>query len=131
MKVPRGELVPILIKLSDKLPAKKFSTGAASYLLENNLTGELDSLTRDMIDYRAKDGVVEVTAVSAHTLSDTAINNVTSQVKRLYPKARRIIVNQQIDQDQIGGVRLELPGQQLDLSVRGKLNQLKQLTAVS
>jgi len=131
MSMRRSELVPVLIKLSSTLSAKKFSNEVASYLLEKNLTAELDSLTRDMIDYRAKDGLVEVTAISAHKLSAAAVKDVSRQVKRLYPKARRIIINQRIDQDQIGGVRLELPGQQLDLSVRGKLNQFKQLTAES
>lgn len=121
--------MPVLIKLSSELPAKKFTDEVASYLLDNNLTSELDSLTRDLISYRAKNGIVELTAVSAHPLSAMAIKEVKAKVKQLYPKAKRIILNQRIDQDQIGGVRLELPGQQLDLSVRGKLNQFKQLTA--
>ena len=129
MKLARHELVPILMKLSDKLPARKFSNEVASYLLDNNLTGELDSLTRDLNSYRAANGVVEVTAVSAHKLSETALKEVRAKVKQFYPKAKRIIIDQRLDPSQIGGVRLELPDQQLDLSVRGKLNRFKQLTA--
>jgi F0F1-type ATP synthase delta subunit len=131
MKIPRNELVPVLAKLSGKMPAKKFAGEVAGYLLDENRTGELDSLARDLVDYRAKNGVVEVTAVSAHRLSDTALKEVKQKVKQLYPQARSIIINQQIDASQIGGVRLEFPGRQLDLSLRAKINKFKQLTAVN
>lgn len=129
MKVPRSELVPVLAKLSQKLPPKKFTAEMANYLLSENRIGELDSLARDLINYRAENGVVEVTAVSARPLAPSVLNDAKRKVKQLYPAARQIIVNQRIDDDQIGGVRLEMPGKQLDLSVRNKLNQFKQLTA--
>lgn len=128
-KIPRSELVLILAKLSDKLPAKKFVSEAASYLLRENRTGELDSLARDLVSYRAQNGVVEVTAVSAHQLAPAANKEVRQKVKQLYPVAHQIIINQRIDEGQIGGVRLELPDRQLDLSIRSKLNTFKQLTA--
>jgi F0F1-type ATP synthase delta subunit len=129
VKVPRSELVPVLAKLSQKLPPKKFTAEMANYLLSENRIGELDSLARDLINYRAENGVVEVTAVSARPLAPSVLNDAKRKVKQLYPAARQIIVNQRIDDDQIGGVRLEMPGKQLDLSVRNKLNQFKQLTA--
>lgn len=128
MKIPRSDLVPILDKLSARLPAKKFAHEVASYLLDENRTGELDSLARDLIGYRAAGGVVEVSAVSAHELNEAALKEVRQKVKQLYPKAQRIFINQRLDADQIGGVRLEFPDQQLDLSLRGKLNKFKQLT---
>lgn len=129
MKVPRSELVPILAKLSSKLPAKKFANEVASYLLTNNRTGELDSLARDLVTFRAEKGVVEVTAVSAHTLATSSTKEISQKVKQLYPAAKQIIVNQRIDESQVGGIRLELPEHQLDLTIRGKLNQFKQLTS--
>lgn len=130
MRLPRNELVRILAKLSGELPAKKFAAEAAGYLLSENRTGELDSLARDLVSYRAEElRVVEVTAISAHKLSQAAFNEVKAKVKRLYPKARKIIINQRIDEEQIGGVRLELPDRLLDLSLRNKLNKFKQLTA--
>lgn len=130
MRLPRHELVMILAKLSKELSARKFAAETAGYLLSENRTGELDSLARDLVGYRAEElGVVEITTVSAHKLSPAAFDEVKAKVKTVYPKARKIIINQRIDQQQIGGVRLELPGQQLDLSLRSKLNQFKQLTA--
>lgn len=129
-KVPRNELVPVLAKLSGKLPAKKFIDEVAGYLLDENRTGELDSLARDLVDYRAQNGTVEVSAVSAHKLDAAALKEVRQQVKKLYPTVRNTIINEQIDESQIGGVRLEFPGRQLDLSLRAKVNKFKQLTAV-
>lgn len=129
MRVPRGQLVPVLAKLSNRLPAKKFSAEVASYLLDENRTGELDSLARDLVSYRAGQGVVEVTAVSAHQLNATALKEVRQKVTRIYPQARQVIINQRVDEEQLGGVRLELPERQLDLSIRAKLNQFKQATA--
>jgi len=129
MKLPRDELVKILAKLSGELPVEKFAAETAGYLLSENRTGELDSLARDLISYRAKNGVVEVTAISAHQLAPAALSEVKSKVRQLHPKARKIIINQRLDKTQIGGVRLELPDRQLDLSLRSKLNKFKQLTA--
>lgn len=128
VKVSRSELVSILDKLSTKLPSKKFSREVANYLLSEKRTGELDSLARELINYRAEKGVVEVTAVSARALSSTAVSEVKQKVKQLYPGARQIIINQRIDDSQIGGVRLEFPDKQLDLTLRSKINKFKQQT---
>lgn len=129
MKLPRNDLVPILDKLSTRMPAKKFAREVAGYLLDENRTGELDSLARDLVGYRAKNGVVEATAVSAHELDASALKEIKQKIKQLYPDARQIIINRRLDADQIGGVRLEFPDRQLDLSLRAKLNKFKQLTA--
>ena len=131
MKTPRSELVPILAKLSGEIPAKKFINEVAGYLLDENRTGELDSLARDLVDYRAKNGLVEVNAISAHELSGQAVSEIKQKVKEIYPEVKKTIINQQIDQSQIGGVRLEFPGRQLDLSLRAKVNKFKQLTVVN
>lgn len=127
-KVPRNQLVEVLAGLSGKLPARKFTREVASYLLRENRTGELDSLARDWTSYRAEHGVVEVTALSAHKLSAAALGEIKRKVKQAYPGARQIIINEKLDAGLIGGVRLEFPDKQLDLSIRNKLNKFKQLT---
>jgi F0F1-type ATP synthase delta subunit len=70
----------------------------------------------------------EVIAISAHTLNDGIKHDIEAQIRELYPEAERVIITPQHDTSAIGGVRLELANQQLDLSVRGKLNLFKQLT---
>ena len=46
----------------------------------------------------------------------------------LYPDAKKIIVTEVHDPEIIGGVKLSLANQQLDMSVEAKLNKFKQLT---
>jgi F0F1-type ATP synthase delta subunit len=130
MKTPRNQIVPVLAELSLQpgVDAKHLGREIAAYLLEENRTGELDSLMRDIIAYRASKGLVEVTAVSAHELSVAIRAEIGQQVRTGYKDAKKIITNERIDASMLGGVRLELVGRQLDLSVRNKLNRLKELT---
>lgn len=100
----------------------------AAYLLDTGRTGELNSLLRDIQQERIERGTVEVVAVSAFELSEAARRDITERIRQLYPEAERIIVSERRDPGIVAGVRLELPHQQLDLSVRGKLDRFKQLT---
>jgi F0F1-type ATP synthase delta subunit len=129
MKLPRYQLAEVLAKRSlGSFEPKAFSSEIAAYLLDEGRTGDLDSLIRDIIDYRAQHGIVEVRAVSAHTLTSTVAADVTKQVKQRYPEASDVVISPIHDERVIGGVRLELPNEQLDLSVRAKLSRFKQLT---
>jgi F0F1-type ATP synthase delta subunit len=128
MKTPRTQLAPIIARMTDNVPEERLSHEVAAYLLGENRTGELDSLLRDVIAYRANEGIVEVTAVSAHELSDAVRQDIERLVREQFKDAREVIINQRIDASAIGGVRLELVDRQLDLTVRAKLNYFKKLT---
>lgn len=108
---------------------KQLGDELAAYLLTEHRTSELDSLMRDIMQYRADHGTVEVLAVTAHPLTQAVRADIKKEIKRLYPAAAQIVITERYDATVIGGVRLELANQQLDLSVRNKLNRLKQLTA--
>ena len=108
---------------------KQLGDELAAYLLTEHRTNELDSLMRDIMQYRADHGAVEVLAVTAHPLTQAVRADIKKEIKRLYPAAAQIVITERHDATVIGGVRLELANQQLDLSVRNKLNRLKQLTA--
>jgi F0F1-type ATP synthase delta subunit len=88
-------------------------------------------LVRDLAQYRAdNDNIVEVETVSAHPIDAAAKTLVQSRIKAVYPAVKRIIITERHDPNVLGGVRLELANQQLDLTARGKLNRFKQLTTV-
>lgn len=127
-KLPRHELAEVLAERLLGLPEKRLAQEVAAYLLAEHRTGELDSLLRDIIQYRADHGVVEVIAVSAHELSGVVRRDIESRVRELYPSAKHIIISEERDPALIGGVRIELANEQLDLSIRNKLNKFKQLT---
>jgi F0F1-type ATP synthase delta subunit len=109
-------------------PKKKLSQEIAAYLLTERRVGDLGSLLRDVQADWAEAGFVEVLATSAHPLSTTVKADIAKRIKPLYPNAKRIIVSEAHDPEVIGGVRLSLANQQLDLSIEAKLNKFKQLT---
>jgi F0F1-type ATP synthase delta subunit len=122
----------IAAAVADKLDLtkneKQLSREIAAYLLSVRRTGELDSLLRDVMQIRADRGVVEVTAVTAFPLTTAVRADIEKNIRTHFPSAKTIIVSETHDDTVVGGVRLELANQQLDLSVRAKLNRFKQLT---
>jgi F0F1-type ATP synthase delta subunit len=131
MKVSRHKIATVLSNQTFKpgLDVAMFSREVAAYLLDTGRTSELSSLLRDVVQNRAEQGVVEVTAVSAHTLDDTARADIEQEARKQYKYAKQIIIHEVIDLTVIGGVRLEFPTEQLDLSIRYRLNRFKQLTS--
>jgi F0F1-type ATP synthase delta subunit len=132
MKTPRRKIAALLAErsLAPGADAKALSRTIAAYLLQYNRTGELGSLLRDVQQIRAERGIVEVIARTAHELTSATKKDIDAYVKDVYPEAKQIIISEVRDADIVGGVRLEFANQQLDLSVRGKLNRFKQLTTV-
>jgi F0F1-type ATP synthase delta subunit len=123
---------PIARSIADRTLAKgvskQLSREVAAYLLSEGRVGELDSLLRDVQADWAASGHLEVLASSAHPLTAAVRADITAQVKQLYPDVKQIIVTEVHDSAVIGGVRLNLPNQQLDMTVEAKLNKFKQLT---
>lgn len=129
MKTPRTQIAHIIADAGLKGGrTKKLSREVAAYLLSEHRSADLTSLIRDVQADWAEAGFVEVLAASAHPLSPGVKADIKQQIKKLYPKARQIIVSEVHDPNVIGGVRLNLPNQQLDLSVEAQLNKFKQLT---
>ncbi|MDB5169791.1 MAG: synthase delta subunit [Candidatus Saccharibacteria bacterium] len=128
-KLPRHDIAKVLAERSlGRVNAKTFSDQIAAYLLSERRTAELEPLLRDIMQYRADQGIVEVIAVSVHPLTAAVRSDIERQVKKTVPTAKQIIISEELQPDLVGGVRLELPNQQLDLSVRAKLSRFKQLT---
>jgi len=129
MKTPR---TVVSRTLADRLlrfgSSKKLDREVAAYLLLEHRVGELDSLLRDIQADWAAAGYVEVIAASAYPLSQKVKADIKHQMKKLYPTAQQVLISEVHDPEIIGGVRLNLANQQLDLSVEAKLHKFKQLT---
>ncbi len=129
MKHPRHLLVQAIgAKTLGVQDSKKLAVEIAAYLLSENRVNELDSILRDVIEYRAEHGVVEVQAVSSHELSNKVKDDIKVLMKQNYPNAKSVTVSQRIDPDVVGGIRVVLPHEQLDLTVQSKLSNFKRLT---
>ena len=130
MSTKRSELADVVASSTLKKGAsRKYTRDLAAYLLDNHLTGEVDSLMRDVQALWAKSGHLEVLTSSAHPLTDSIKSEIRRQVKKAAPKASTIVVTEVYDEQVIGGVRINLPGRQLDLSIEAKLNRFKQLVS--
>jgi len=128
MKAPRSAIAKVINQKLDKADAKKAAEDIAGYLLAEKRVGELDSLMRDLQQIRSDQGTVEVNALSAHELDQNSINEIKTLIKTKFPGTNQIIINKIIDNDVVGGVRLVMANQQLDLTIRYKLSKFKQLT---
>lgn len=129
MKTPRTRIAATIASQTLKNGvSKKLSREVAAYLLSERRVNDLDSVLRDVQADWAAAGYVEVIASSAHPLTAGVKADIIKRIKQLYPAARRIIVTEAHDPGVIGGLRLRLANQQLDLSVVSKLNRFKQLT---
>jgi F-type H+-transporting ATPase subunit delta len=128
--IPRPELAEVIGELTLHVSdVNKLKKAIAAYLLEQNRTDDVASLMRDVLKYRAEHGYVETTVVSAFPLSASLRAEVRAVVKQEYPGAHGYVLNERIDPSVVGGVRLEMAGEELDLTVREKLNRFKRLTA--
>lgn len=129
MKAPRTRIASVIADRTLKNGVSKdFAQEIAAYLLGEGRVSELDSILRDVRADWANDGHVEVLASSAFPLSTEVKADIMIQMATLHPRAKKIIITEVRDPDVIGGVRLQLADQQLDLSVEAKLNRFKQLT---
>ena len=107
----------------------KLAREIAAYLLDAGQTDELDSLMRDIMLYRAEHGVVEVEATTAHDLDTKDVADIRALLKKEYPQAKSFSIDRNQDTSVMGGVKLDMPGEQLDLTIRAQVNKFKRLTS--
>jgi F0F1-type ATP synthase delta subunit len=106
----------------------KLAREVAAYLLSERRTAELESLLRDIVEYRADRGFVEAQATSAHPLTDPLRSDIERQIRQIDPQAKQVNINEEVDESVLAAIRLELANRQFDASARSKLNHFKQLT---
>ncbi len=124
-KPSKQELAEVVVYLSKKMPISKLSKSLASYLQQENRTSELDAIMREVQFLRQKqEGVIEADVTSAFPISNATKRN----IKDMF--GNKTLINEEIDKDVIGGVRVETNESLLDLTVRNRLNQLKTIRGV-
>lgn len=121
----------LLIKyITENLSSADLSEKVAAFLIDNGKTSDLDSILRDVTEAQAvKNGVAELTAKSAFPLDVESKQGITQVVQKQYPSATKVIIHEVIDKSAIGGVNLEFANANLDLTIRTKLNKLREAIA--
>jgi len=129
LRIPRAGLAAVIgEKTMQETNVKRLAMTVAAYLMETKSIGELESLMRDVMAYRQAHGVYEADVTSAHQLSTEDLKEVRQLIKHEYAGAKHIFAHDDIDPDVIGGLKITLAHEQLDLSIRAKLDTFKRLT---
>lgn len=95
----------------------------AAYLVQTRRVRELPLITRDIEDALLGSGIAVATVTSAAPLSE----KLRSAIKRYITEetgATSVTMRETIDEAVIGGLRLTLPGRELDSTVQQRLRQL-------
>jgi F0F1-type ATP synthase delta subunit len=130
MRPSRVRLAEVIVSRINKGESlSHLSRELAAYLLNAGRTKELSSIMRDVMALRAESGNVEATLSVAHELKSSIKDDIKQLVKSIKPEAKKIIIDQKLDESLIGGFKLSVIDKSLDQSVRSKLNRLKALTS--
>lgn len=131
MKVARHTLAEAIAKRTMQVQDRKLlAKEIAAYLLEERRTSEIESILRDIMQYRTAYGILEAEVVSAHQLDQEVLDDVKQLLRSAYPAAKTVHVSHRTDPEVIGGIRIDMANEQLDLTVAAKLATLKRLTAI-
>lgn len=96
----------------------------AAYLVDTGRVNETELVVRSIEDALLVRGTALVTVTSARTLSDEAKQSIESMVKHEYPQVEHVLLREMIDPSVLAGVKVSLPGTQLDTTAKTKLEKL-------
>tara|TARA_B100001245_G_scaffold190959_1_gene149128 strand:+ start:603 stop:989 length:387 start_codon:yes stop_codon:yes gene_type:complete len=96
----------------------------AAYLSETRRTREADLIIRDIEAALADRGVVVADVQSSQALSSEARQAITSFFGSAM-QAKRVVLRESVDGSLLGGVRIVAAGNELDATLRRRINQLK------
>lgn len=96
----------------------------AAYLLENNLANRTDAIVNDVArEIFALNGDLLVRVTSARPLT-SGLRKEIEQLLCQKTGAKRVILDETVDESLLGGIIARTPDAELDLTVRSKLKQL-------
>lgn len=96
----------------------------AAYLVESRRTDEVVLITRDIEAALAERGQVLARVTSANPLGAQLKDQLSKQIASSQG-AKSVEIDETIDTDVLGGVKVELPGYELDATLRKRLRALK------
>lgn len=99
-------------------------TETAAYLVSENRTKELPLLVRDIEAIYADHGVLVADITTAHKVSDVVADELAAEIGVL-TGAKHVQARLATDPALLGGIRVQVPGAELDATVAGKLRKLR------
>lgn len=105
-------------------PQKEIAQQLAAYLIWTRRTRELSIIVRDIQFYLAEHGHVAGTVTSARELSAEILKEIKDFTKDKIG-AKDVSLDINVDESLIGGIKLEIPGYELDSTISRQLTTLK------
>lgn len=96
----------------------------AAYLVTENRTKEAPLLVRDIEAVYAERGTVVADVTTARELTDGMLEEFMAEIGTL-THAKQVHVRAATDSALLGGVRVQVPGAELDATIAGKLRKLR------
>lgn len=120
-KATNKQLADVVYQQLQKYPADSVAKNVAQFLVSEKRTADLPKVMREVASLRLqKEGIEEVQMTSAFPLDKALQKQILNEIN-----ISKCIVNETIDKDVIGGVRIESNDTVFDLSVRSRLQKLK------
>lgn len=114
------QVAKAVLNLSKQLSTDQLAKAVAVYVVTERRTTDLGAIMREIARLRNQSGIMEATITTAVPVTDV----VKQEVRRLIG-AKDIVINEFIDKNVIGGVRIEANDYYLDLTVRNRLDRLR------
>lgn len=99
-------------------------SGLAAYLIESGRVDETDLILRDIEAALAANGTVVARVESARKLTAEAKKSIEEYVKTAVG-ATDVQIDTTVDESLLGGVKISVPGHELDATLKRKLNKLQ------
>ena len=96
----------------------------AAFLIDNRRTKEVELIVRDIEHGLKNEGIILARVTSAFDLA-TATQTAITQLIKEQTNARTIELRQFIDPKVLGGVKIDLPGLQMDTTIARRLTTLR------
>lgn len=97
----------------------------AAYLIDTGRTRELELVVRDIEELLLERGIAVATIRSAKPLTASIRKQLESFIKDA-SSADQVTLRERVDEELLGGVRIELADSGLDATLRQRLNNIKQ-----
>ena len=99
---------------------RKLQKELAAYLISEGKIREVELLTADIESELEKNGIIIADVSSARELSDKTRKMIQKKLG-----GKKVYLREKIDENLIGGVKIEFAGKQVDETILHKLNLLK------
>lgn len=121
MRLSRAQLATFIIGNRGKDAVNQ----VAGYLIANGRSKEVDLVVREIESRLDAQGRTVARVASARKLSADEQRNVVKMIKSRHADIESVEIINEVDPSVLGGVVVRTPREEVDVSIRGRLNRMK------